>query len=118
MIRKLPWLAKNKKLTIWLLGGLLLLILLFFSSYWWHQTHFWFGWLEADDYQPALVSQIAGDFNGEVIFNDEVKTMVFSDQIIQAIDEAQTDIKVAMFALTSPDLVAALLRAREKGSDS
>ncbi len=91
------------------------MILLFFSSYWWHQTHFWFGWLEADDYQPALVSQIAGDFNGEVIFNDEVKTMVFSDQIIQAIDEAQTDIKVAMFALTSPDLVAALLRARERG---
>ncbi|MFW0837443.1 MAG: phospholipase D-like domain-containing protein [Candidatus Komeilibacteria bacterium] len=72
-------------------------------------------WLNDKNYNPLITKRINAPIDFNIFFNDVVGDDVLSSRIIAAIDSARSSIKIAMFALTSPQIISALDRADKRG---
>ncbi|PKM91130.1 hypothetical protein CVU82_03695 [Candidatus Falkowbacteria bacterium HGW-Falkowbacteria-1] len=65
--------------------------------------------------EPNRYIKIEDNFSGQLYFNNEMGTTIFSDIIISAIDEAQNTIELAVYSMNNTNIRDALYRATERG---
>jgi len=108
----LPQWQQKKLISILIKGGLFFMIVLIFVYIGGNKMRDIF---QRDNYYPQTKERIGANLDLEILFNDQVKSDVFSQRIVQVIDGAKQSIKIAMFALTSPAIISALDRAEGRG---
>jgi phosphatidylserine/phosphatidylglycerophosphate/cardiolipin synthase-like enzyme len=67
------------------------------------------------DNQPAYIVQTDIPVNGELYFNNELGTTIFSDKIVAEINQAQKTLEIAVYSLKSPRLKEAIYAAAARG---
>ncbi len=68
-----------------------------------------------DAYHPKKDINIQKSFEGELFFNDEPETTIFSDLIISEINKAQKSIEIGIFSFNMYDVYYALIEAQKRG---
>lgn len=64
---------------------------------------------------PAVESAIVDDFSGNLYFNNEFGTTIFSEKLIDNINQAKTSVDIAVYSMDSQEIRNALYRAANRG---
>jgi phosphatidylserine/phosphatidylglycerophosphate/cardiolipin synthase-like enzyme len=104
--------SSGKNITVFLIPGLLLVLAIlslavFFS--------FFFTPSKKPDLKPVKYVEINEPFSGQLYFNNEMGTDIFSSVIVPAIDGSKKTIELAVYSMDDTRIRDALYRAAERG---
>ena len=72
---------------------------------------------DLETYHPKIEKSVEINFDGEVYFNDEINTTVFTDLIVSQIESAKESIHIAMYSFDMQLVRDALVSAYDRGVD-